>query len=190
MWSAPSNRKFYAFAVQFTKDVFTNNLHIIPNDEEEEIAVAQPSARTIATEEAVTASETQRESSESQREPVLIDFADELEGEEPDQEPLDITRMQAALRKCHCRMNHMPFSRIQAMARHGLLPRYLAKVDPPFCASCAYGKATRRPWRTKGKQHSLVPVTASGQCMSVDQLESPTPGFIGQIKGILTTKRY
>jgi hypothetical protein len=79
------------------------------------------------------------------------------------------------------------------MAKHGLLPGYLAKVEPPMCASCAYGKATRRPWAGKGKHgaaKSVVPIRSSGGCVSVDQLESPTLGFIGQIKGILTIKRY
>jgi hypothetical protein len=41
-----------------------------------------------------------------------------------------------------------------------------------------------------GKTTLLVPITMSGGCILVDQLESLTPGFIAQIKGILTTKRY
>ena len=32
--------------------------------------------------------------------------------------------------------------------------------------------------------------TKPGQIVSVDQLESPTPGFIAQLKGILTKQRY
>eukprot|EP00957_Ditylum_brightwellii_P179142 13648273-Ditylum_brightwellii.AAC.1 len=32
--------------------------------------------------------------------------------------------------------------------------------------------------------------TEPGQVISVDQLESTTPGFVAQLKGILTTKRY
>ena len=33
-------------------------------------------------------------------------------------------------------------------------------------------------------------ITSPGDCVSVDQLESPTPGFIGQVKGLLTRKCY
>jgi hypothetical protein len=94
----------------------------------------------------------------------------------------------------------MLFARIQAMAKHGLLPmakhgllpKYLADVEPPVCASCACGKATRQPWREKGacNKQRLATVTRPGGYISVDQLESQTPGFVGQIKGWLTTKRY
>jgi hypothetical protein len=35
-----------------------------------------------------------------------------------------------------------------------------------------------------------VVVTEPGDCMSVDQLESRTPGLIGQLKGIPTKARY
>jgi hypothetical protein len=93
------------------------------------------------------------------------------------------------------------------MAKHGLLPSKLIDVPSPMCASCVYGKATRRPWRTKGKSRQACASCVYGKAtrrpwrtkgksrqasrmVSVDQLESPTPGFIGQIKGILTTKRY
>jgi hypothetical protein len=37
----------------------------------------------------------------------------------------------------------------------------------------------------KGRNH-LFTATKPGECISVDQLESTTPGFIGQFKGALT----
>jgi hypothetical protein len=55
-----------------------------------------------------------------------------------------------------------------------------------------YGKATRRPCRTRSstnQDEALIP-TKPGQVVSVDQLTSPTPGLIAQITGALTTKRY
>ena len=79
------------------------------------------------------------------------------------------------------------------MAKLGILPKELANVPIPMCASCQFGKATKKPWRTKGppgQASKLVPIDKPGDCVSVDQLESPTPGFIGQIKGRLTTDRY
>ena len=183
MWSASSNHAFCAFAAQLGEP------HIIPDDAEEEetwttMRVSEPMESQQQINDLPTTLEAQRES------PVVIDFMDE-DNEQPVEEPPDVTSKQAALRKCHNRLNHMPFARIRAMAQQGLLPKYLADVEPPMCASCAYGKMTRRPWRTKGQQTSkIVSVTRSGECVSVDQMESPTPGFVGQIKGWLTTQRY
>ena len=78
------------------------------------------------------------------------------------------------------------------MAMRGDLPRKLGKVKVPLCAACQYGKMTRKPWRTKAlnKQEKTWTATAPGQCVSVDQLESTTLGFIAQLKGKLTTQRY
>jgi hypothetical protein len=83
---------------------------------------------------------------------------------------------------------------MQSMAKCGLLPKKLAKCQIPACTSCLYGRATRRPWRTKSKLGQqggkLRTAMEPGQCISVDQLESTTPGLIAQIKGWLTKKRY
>ena len=38
--------------------------------------------------------------------------------------------------------------------------------------------------------HETKTITEPGELISFDQLESPTPGFIVQITGHLTTKRY
>ena len=92
----------------------------------------------------------------------------------------------------HYRLGHLPFARLQAMARAGDLPRRLTTCRVPECAACRLGKATKVPWRTKGKNNTgaIHPVTAPGQCISVDQLESTTPGFIAQLKGRATRNRY
>ncbi len=85
-------------------------------------------------------------------------------------------------------------AKMQDMAKQGILPKRWAKCDIPICTSCLYGKATRRPWRTKPKKDSheskLRTATEPGQCISVDQLESRRPGLIAQVKGWLTKKRY
>jgi hypothetical protein len=51
---------------------------------------------------------------------------------------------------------------------------------------------TKRPRRTKASpsQVKTVVVTGPGDCVSVDQLESSTPVFVAQLKGILTKRRY
>jgi hypothetical protein len=118
MWSAPSNHKFYAFAAQVKP-------HLIPDDEEEE---NQATRRTMVSGreedndndvqqvlQLPIASEGQRElpatpTSEIQREqPVQIEFMDD-EIREPVDKPKDVTSKQAALRKCHNRLNHMSFA--------------------------------------------------------------------------------
>ena len=193
MWSAPGSQNYCAFVAN------PEAPHIIPNYEEEEEepycdddSVGSDIGEPIPTQVKPLLPQREQSLLPQRGEPVLIEFGDDQD-KTTEKEPQDITSKQAALRKCHCRLNHMPYARIQAMARHGLLPRYLATVDPPFCASCAYGKLTRKPWKTKGQHGTttqLVPIRASGACVSVDQMESPTPGFVGQIKGWLTTKRY
>ena len=91
----------------------------------------------------------------------------------------------------HYRHNHLPFSSLQLMAKNGNLPKRLAGCRIPKCAACLYGKNTRQPWRTKGKSNRTIKMcTVPGQCVSVDQLESPIPGLIAQMKGIPTVTRY
>ena len=48
------------------------------------------------------------------------------------------------------------------------------------------------PWRTKGSESGkqVFQATRPGQVVSVDQMESMQPGFVGQLKGKLTTQRY
>jgi GAG-pre-integrase domain len=92
----------------------------------------------------------------------------------------------------HYRLGHVPFSKLQHMASIGDLPRRLAKCPKPECAACRFGRATKVPWRVKGisNRQQLKVCTQPGQCVSVDQLESTTPGFITQLKGNLTRSRY
>jgi Reverse transcriptase (RNA-dependent DNA polymerase)/GAG-pre-integrase domain len=92
----------------------------------------------------------------------------------------------------HFRLGHIPFSRLQTMAKTGLLPKRLSDCRIPKCASCIYGKMTRRAKRSKNEstQISARTVTGPGSCVSVDQLESSTLGLIGHMKGTPTIQRY
>ena len=77
------------------------------------------------------------------------------------------------------------------MAKQGLLPKKILKAHVPICPACQYRKMHRKPWRTKG--YPLKPSRVAiepGKIVSVDQLESPMPGFIAQLKGTLTKQRY
>ena len=43
-----------------------------------------------------------------------------------------------------------------------------------------FGRATRRPWRTRAKPNAINPatITGPGDCVSMDQIESSIPGLI------------
>ena len=61
-----------------------------------------------------------------------------------------------------------------------------------MCSAFIYGKATRKEWRrrTKDNTDEAGKPKQPGELVWVDNLISPTPGFISQMCGILTTKRY
>jgi hypothetical protein len=82
--------------------------------------------------------------------------------------------------------------RIQQIAAKGIIPRRLASCPIPICQSCLFGKMSRTAWRQKGDLQTPIgqTITRAGQCLSVDQLESPHPGIIAQLKGIPTRDRY
>ena len=107
-----------------------------------------------------------------------------------DREPTTIDA-QDELMHWHYRLNHLPFKCLFKLAKQGLLPKKILKANTPICPGCQYGKMYCKPWRTKGN-HSMSSSVATkpGQIVSVDQLESLTPGFIVQLKGNLTKQRY
>ena len=80
----------------------------------------------------------------------------------------------------HYRLGHIPFSRLQTMAKMGLVPRRLRNCRVPKCAACIYGKITRRAKRSKNRESKISARTVAGPgvCVSVDQLESRTLGLI------------
>ena len=93
----------------------------------------------------------------------------------------------------HTKYGHIPFARLREMAKQGIIPSHHVHTKTPACAACLFGRATRRQWRfktPKNKQHTLAPVTQPGERISVDILYSPSPGFIDQMTGHLTKKRY
>ena len=109
-----------------------------------------------------------------------------------DEEERQPDNISAEFLKVHQRMGHISPRRIRRMARVGTLPKRLLKCDTPVCTACMFGKATRRPWRTKHEKNQEKPTrpTMAGQCISVDQMISPTPGLVAQMIGRPTHKRY
>jgi hypothetical protein len=90
------------------------------------------------------------------------------------------------------RLGHVSFARLRLLAKAGIIPKDLANVEPPTCPGRAYGKAHRKPWRHKGvrNKRKLRVATCPDQVVSVDQLVSPTPGFVPTHRGRPTTQRY
>ena len=102
------------------------------------------------------------------------------------------TKLQDEYLTLHESMGHIHHDRLQLMARQGTIPKKFLNCRLPFCASCAYGKQIRTSWRSRtsnNKDESTTPATP-GECISVDQLISPSPGIIAQMSGKLTTERY
>jgi hypothetical protein len=110
-----------------------------------------------------------------------------------DEEEINITDLQHELMHWHYRLGHLSYKKLQRLALAKEIPYRLRKARPFRCTACMFAKATKQPWRTKApvNQQNVPAVTQAGDCISVDQLESKTPGFVGQMKApILTKHRY
>ena len=97
----------------------------------------------------------------------------------------------AELLELHQRYGHISFKRLIEMARQGIIHKKYSKCQIPTCSSCLFAKATKKKWRDKKRsQYTVNNAMVPGECVSVDQLVSPTPGLVAQMTGILTTRRY
>lgn len=114
--------------------------------------------------------------------PTVITDEEDRQGETP----------AAELLRIHYDFGHTSFSKLQQMAKHGVIPYRLRNCAVPVCSACQYAKATRRPWRSrsiKDRAMDQVP-TEPGQIIAIDQLVSPIPGLIAQMIGFITKERY
>ena len=87
---------------------------------------------------------------------------------------------QLRLLTIHETLGHLNFSILKLMSKGGLIPADLANVESPQCPGCAYGKACWKQWRHKGI-HNHKPILSAStpvSVVSIDQLISPTPGFV------------
>ena len=97
---------------------------------------------------------------------------------------------QALLMAYHEQLGHTSFAQLQELVKQGIIPKKLANVPLPKCPSCLYGKAHKKPWRTHKVDPKIKPSTIPGAVVSIDQLESPIPGFVPIARGQPTTSRY
>jgi hypothetical protein len=85
----------------------------------------------------------------------------------------------------------MSFGHLQELARQGKLPKAIAGCNHPICRSCQYGKAHKRLVASLGKAHPIDSGDLNpGDCVSVDQIESSSPGYVDTYQGKPTTARY
>jgi len=97
---------------------------------------------------------------------------------------------QAELMRWHHRLGHLSFAKLKNLTENNEIPKKFASVKPPTCAGCLYGAMTKVPWRGKENAGQVFVATRPGQCVSADQMISTQVGFIAQLKGSLTKKRY
>jgi hypothetical protein len=97
---------------------------------------------------------------------------------------------QAQIKRWHYRLGHLAFSKLKQLVLNGKIPLRLAKVKPPACAGCLFGAMTKVPWKRQETSSKVFVATKAGQCVIVDQMISMQVGFIAQLKGTLTKKRY
>ena len=120
-----------------------------------------------------------------------FDFPSDEELQEEHSNTIQHTPHEAEFLQLHYKYGHISPLRIKELARQGILPKHLAKCDIPACLSCIYGKQVKKQWRSKPHSDFInTKPTLPGQCVSVDLLTSPTPGFIAQLTGALTNRRY
>ena len=165
-------------------------------------AASEPSNESPATNkqsslgtQSTPASEETPATEEQQPQQYVFDLTkeqdDSLNAFEQDDVPTDMSPTEQ-MRLWHYRLAHISFDKMREMARHGDLPSSFKDCKAPFCSACRFAQATKVPWRTKGTRGrgNIKVATRPGQCVSVDQMESTTPGIIGQMRGWLTKARY
>jgi hypothetical protein len=198
--SAPGFSAFEAHCseVQDDEPLHCYNSPLISDDEdsadgnEEEEETIQPTREQVpSTPQAMTASGEVFLKPDEEKSDFSLDGPTELAIIED--EEVNFSDIQNELMHWHYRLGHLSYSKLLQLANMGDIPHRLRGARPFRCTACMYSKATKRPWRTKApvNKRTVPPVTKAGDCVLVDQLESKTPGFIGQMKSPTLTKgRY
>ena len=182
------------------EELFCFPAHLIPPDDDDDGASEdeRPPAPTATTGLPLDSDDTGSATLEASTQPTSVPVEFDLDDLDSDYDELltpvavHSKDLPAQLLVWHYRLGHQPFKKLQAMAKQGTLPKALAHCPLPQCSACLYGKATKRAWRSRTSPNHLAPatITRPGDCVSVDQLESSTPGLIAQLRGFLTRQRY
>ena len=109
--------------------------------------------------------------------------------EEGDKQPT--TTASEILRYQH-QWGQLSFRKIQRISLMDIIPNLLVNLPVPDCSTCLYAKSTRKNFINNNKKNYEEPEspTRPDKLISVDQLISPTTGYLSQINGILTINQY
>ena len=175
---------------QETKETNIFTTHVIPDDDDESFQPGDPVAPPDQDKEPVASPEQSPEGPVRGPMTTIVELGPIPQMIPDDPEPTSLNPHDELL-QWHYRLGHLRFDRVKPLAQTGQLPMRLLTCKKPFCAASQYGKMTKRPWRVKGDSKQTTRVaTRPGQVVSVDQLESNSPGLIAQLKGKLTQQRY
>ena len=89
-------------------------------------------------------------------------------------------------------LGHLSFHNLRVMAALGILPKKLLKAKIPKYSYYMHVSTTKKTWRSRRRngKRKIIPANAPGDCVSVYTVEFRTPGFVAQLKGMLTKRRY
>ena len=133
------------------------------------------------------------EPSKTSNDENIVDFMDEVNDKTLKlQEDFNTSALadKGELLRWHYRLGHLSFVKMKILMILGILPKKLIHAHPPVCVCCLAGSMTKQPKNVKGSKRKLRRTTKPGECVSIDQLESHTPGFLGVLRGFITKKRY
>ena len=168
-------------------NIFTTR--VIPDEEDDESFLPKDPVEPATQDETYQAKTTDEVMTVVPKTPV-VDMGPITHVIPDDKEPTSLNPHDELLR-WHYRLGQLPSDCIRQLAKKGQLPKRLLSCKKPFCSACQYRKMTKRPWRVKGDVKKATKLaTRPGQIVSLDQLESNTPGLIAQLKGKLTQQRY
>ena len=181
-FTASGYKNFKAFAAMFTMPA----TYVSDNEEDKTVPSPSLDEQPIRS----TSPSPHRDPVRSPYEGVTTDFKADphLIPQEPDA-PL-MASDQALLMAYHKQLGHTSFAQLQELAKQGIIPKKLANVPPLKCPSCLYRKTHKKPWRTHKVDPKIKPSTIPGAVVSIDQLESPIPGFVPIARGQPTTSCY
>ena len=110
--------------------------------------------------------------------PDLRQIASTISDEQLEQvlHPQSLTPAEQEFLDLHHRLFHLPFSVMFRLAKAGILPKHLLRLQkrPPQCASCLFGTQHRTPWRTKSSKHGTPSalrqedLSRAGQCVLIN----------------------
>ena len=191
--TASGTRSFHAFCATVnspeTKEMNIFATHVIPDEEDDESFQPKDPAEPATQDETDQTKLVDEVMTEAPK-TSLVDMGPVTHVISDDKEPTALDPHDELLR-WHYRLGHLPFDRMKQLASAGQLPKRLLACKKPFCSACQYGKMTKRPWQVKGENKKTTrTATRPRQIVSVDHLESNTPGLIAQLKGKLTRQRY